>query len=101
MPPLIMYRIRRGDSMMGIDVARGIVRRDFLKLAGAASVSGLARSAFAASGGRVCLILDPEDAAASSGPAKRAMGELRRELEAKASCAKRRRRLERQRLWLC
>jgi len=68
---------------MQVDATGGIERRDFLKLAGAATVSGFARSAFATGGVRVCLILDPKDSAASSGPAKRAMGELRRELEAK------------------
>ena len=64
-----------------------ILRRDFLKLAGAATAFGLTRSAFATGGERVCLIVDPENPAASSGPAKRAMLQLCQELETKGfSC---------------
>src|SRR5215831_16028869 len=59
-----------------------IARRDFLKVAGAAALSGLPRSSSAAQAGRVCLIVD-----SSSEPVKRAMERLRRELEAKGiSC---------------
>jgi hypothetical protein len=64
-----------------------IPRRDFLKVAGAATVCGLSQSSFAASNARVCLIVDPHDSSASSAPVKRAMAQLRRELEAKGiSC---------------
>src|SRR4051812_1337197 len=58
-------------------------RRKFLKLAGAASVCGLSPTGFAAGTVRVCLIIDPENAAASSVPAKRAIACLARELDAK------------------
>lgn len=60
-----------------------IPRRKFLKLAGAAGVYGLSPAAFAADSGRVCLIMDPENPAASSAPAKRAAMQLSKALQAK------------------
>lgn len=72
---------------MKIAKSPDIPRRDFLKVAGAATVCGLSQSTFAASNARACLIIDPENAAGSSTPAKRAMAQLQRELEAKGiSC---------------
>lgn len=68
---------------MKTEPARGIARRDFLKLAGAASACGMSPSAFAKGVGRVVVILDPENAAASSAPVERAVGQLRRALMAK------------------
>jgi hypothetical protein len=62
---------------------RNVDRRDFLKLAGAASAYGISRCAKAASSERFVVILDPADAAASSGPAKRAAMQLSQALAAK------------------
>lgn len=69
---------------MRADSACNMPRRKFLKLAGAAGVCGLSPAGFAAGSGRVRLIIDPENSAASSGPAKRAAAQLRTALEAKA-----------------
>ncbi|HKF50464.1 MAG TPA: hypothetical protein VKB38_24080 [Terracidiphilus sp.] len=63
--------------------ARSIHRRTFLKLASAAGVGTLSPGALAAGGPRVCLIIDPENPAASSGPAKRAADHLARTLKEK------------------
>jgi len=62
-------------------------RRDFLKLAGAVGVCGRSPKDFTAGMRRVSMIVDPENTAASSGPAKRAAGQLRQALAAKGvSC---------------
>ena len=68
---------------MKTEAAREVARRDFLKLAGAASAIGLSSSAFAKGAGRVVLIVDSENAAASSEPVRRAAGQLRGALAAK------------------
>jgi len=60
-------------------------RRDFLKLAGAAGVSGLSPSAFAANPSHVVVILDPANAAAMSAPVIRAAGRLLAALGAKGA----------------
>ena len=65
------------------DDASNIARRDFLKLAGAATVCGLSHSAFAARPERVCLMADAGNLAASGVPVQRAMGRLRQALESK------------------
>jgi hypothetical protein len=54
-------------------------RRDFLKLAGAASVHGLSRSAEGASLRRIAIVFDPQDAIASSSPVRRAADQLRKD----------------------
>ncbi len=72
-----------GILIMKTETALRIARRDFLKLAGAAGACGLSPSAFAKGAGRVVLILDPENAAASSVPATRAADQLRRALVAR------------------
>ncbi|MDE3187391.1 MAG: twin-arginine translocation signal domain-containing protein [Acidobacteriota bacterium] len=59
-------------------------RRDFLKLAGAAGVCGLSPGPFASGTGRVSLVVDPANAAASSGPARKAAAQLQRALADKA-----------------
>ena len=62
-------------------------RRDFLKIAGAATACGLSRPAFGSGNLRAALITDAGNAAVSSVPVTRAVGRLRRELEAKGvSC---------------
>ena len=72
---------------MKITKSRNLPRRDFLKVAGAATVCGLSQSTFAAGNTRASLIVDPQNAHASGVPAKRAIEQLRRELEAKGiSC---------------
>ena len=68
---------------MNADSVRNIPRRDFLKLAGAAGVCGISPAGLTADSGRVCLITDPDNPAASSGPAKRAAGQLGNALETK------------------
>src|SRR5579871_5569920 len=68
---------------MSIEKARDIPRREFLKLAGAAGMCGLSQPSFGASARRVCLVVDPEDAAAASAPAMRAMAHLSDALGAK------------------
>jgi hypothetical protein len=60
-----------------------VERRDFLKLAGAAAVCTVSHRAFAAPSKRCTLIIDPANAAASSGPAKSAIGQIRDALAAK------------------
>src|ERR1017187_760118 len=72
---------------MNADAVRNMPRRDFLKQAGAAGVCGLSSTGFTAGIARVSMIVDPENTAASSGPAKRAAGQLRQSLAAKGvSC---------------
>ena len=68
---------------MRTEAARKVARRDFIKLAGAAGACGLSPSAFAGGAGHVALILDSENAAASSAPVRRAAEQLRRALAAK------------------
>src|SRR5450631_3599371 len=64
-----------------------IARRDFMKLAGGAAACELSRKVFATGYGRGCVILEPEDPAASSEPVKKAAERLRLELEKKGvSC---------------
>ncbi|MGO9438277.1 MAG: twin-arginine translocation signal domain-containing protein [Terracidiphilus sp.] len=60
-----------------------IDRRDFLKLASAATACGLSQHALAAGSERFSLIVEPGNAAASSGPVKRALEQLRQTLAAK------------------
>lgn len=67
----------RGDSF------RDIPRREFLKLAGAAGLCGLSSTGSAAGTRCVCLILDPEDAIASSTPSMRAVAQLGQALGAR------------------
>ena len=59
-------------------------RRDFLKLAGATTALSLAPAAVAAADRRVSILLDANDAIASSAPAKWAAGRLRDALAAKS-----------------
>ena len=63
--------------------ARNLSRRLFLKLAGAVGVRGLSPTALVASTPGVSLIVDPENLAASSVPAKRAAEKLGKMLKAK------------------
>jgi hypothetical protein len=60
-----------------------IERREFLKAAGAATVLGFSRTAFAAPGGRTAILVDGSDQVASSEPVKRAAEQLRKALTAK------------------
>ena len=60
-----------------------IERRDFLKLAGAATVDGLTHNAFAAPTRRISIIVDAENPIVASGPVMRAVGELRKGLASK------------------
>src|SRR5258708_10551130 len=63
-------------------------RRDFLKLAGAASVWGLSRTAAGASPRRVAIVIDARDATASSIPVRRAAEQLRKDSLARGlTCA--------------
>lgn len=64
------------------DAVGDLRRREFLKLAGAAGVCGLSSTSLAEGAGRVCLIVDAENAMASSGPAMRAVGRLAEALSA-------------------
>jgi hypothetical protein len=68
---------------MNNENASNFVRRDFLKLAGAAAASGFSRHAFAYSAEHVLLIVDGTNPVASSGPVKRAVGQLQQVLSAK------------------
>ena len=68
---------------MKADAGRGIARRDFLKLAGAAGVCGLTERAFAADAGRVCVVVDARDTTASSKPVRWAVEKLRGAIAAK------------------
>ncbi len=61
-----------------------IERRQFLKAAGAASVLGLSRTAFAAPGARTSILIDANDPVAASGPVKRAAEQLRKALAARS-----------------
>lgn len=65
------------------DAVRAMPRRNFLKLAGAAGVCGLSLTGFAAAAKRIRLIVDPEDSAAASVPAMRAIAQLGEALGAK------------------
>ena len=65
------------------DALSNVDRRDFLKLAGAATACRVSHRAFAASSERFALIVDQANAAASSGPARKAAGQLRHALAAK------------------
>src|ERR1700733_5797027 len=60
-----------------------IDRRDFPKLASAATTCGLSQHALAAGSERFSLIVEPGNVAASSGPVTRAAGQLRQALAAK------------------
>jgi len=64
---------------------RAMPRRNFLKAAGAAGVGvcGLSQLGFAADEKRVCLIVDPENSAATSIPVMRAIARLGEALHAK------------------
>lgn len=62
-------------------------RRDFLKLAGAAALSGIPAGARVAAAGRVVVVVDAGDAAAASGPVRRAAERLCTELAAKGATA--------------
>lgn len=69
--------------MKPIDDAHGLPRREFLKLAGAAGVCGFPSLSRSEAAGRVFVLLDPQNAAASSGPAKRAAAQLQKALLAR------------------
>jgi hypothetical protein len=58
-------------------------RRDFLKLAGAAAASTAVPGARGASAKRICIVVDGADAAAGSGPVRRAAQKLSKALAAK------------------
>jgi hypothetical protein len=60
-----------------------IRRRDFLKLAGAATVSSLTGVAPAASEGRVTIVIDPESPATSGGPVTWAVERVKQTITAK------------------
>jgi hypothetical protein len=60
-----------------------IERRDFLKLAGAATVGGLTHNAFAAPTRRISIIVDAENPIVYSRQVMRAVGELRKGLVSK------------------
>src|SRR6201995_605311 len=68
---------------MTADSRATLHRRDFLKLAGAASVYGLSRSAEGASPRRIAIIVDARDTTASSIPVRRAAEQLRKESQAR------------------
>lgn len=73
--------------MANTDTARNMPRRNFLKLSCTAIALGLSPATLAAEKGHVSIVVDSENAAASSGPATRAAGQLRRIIAAKgASC---------------
>ena len=73
---------------MRADATSNIARRDFLKLAGAITASGLAPAALAGQTNHICLILDPENPILSSAPVKRATAQLRQALASKGfDCA--------------
>jgi len=69
---------------MTLDVLSAMQRRDFLKLAGATTVFGLTRGAFAASSGRVAVLIDAENSAALGGPVSWAADQLKKALAAKS-----------------
>lgn len=62
---------------------RGVARRDFLKMAGAAGVYGVSHRAVAAGADRVCIIVDPANEDATSAAASRAAEQLRQDIAAK------------------
>jgi hypothetical protein len=65
------------------DAVRDIPRREFLKLAGAAGVYGLSPSRSAAVAARACLLVDPEDANATSVASMKAIARLAAALSTK------------------
>jgi hypothetical protein len=65
-----------------------IERRDFLKLVGSATVCGLTHTAAAEPAGRVTVVVDPENAAASSGPVHWAAGRLQKALAQRSVACK-------------
>jgi hypothetical protein len=74
-------------QIMTQDPTSAIQRRDFLKIAGAVTVSSLAPAALAAPGSRISILVDAGDPVASAGPVKRAAAQLRKALAAKgATC---------------
>jgi len=62
-----------------------LARREFLKLAGASTLCGLAPSAVAAPPQRISILLDSSDPGASSAPVRWAAGRLREALAAKSA----------------
>ncbi len=62
------------------DVVRDMPRREFLKLAGAAGLCRLSSASSATGAASICLIVDPDDAIASSVPSMRAVAQLCRAL---------------------
>ncbi|MFZ1011700.1 MAG: twin-arginine translocation signal domain-containing protein, partial [Terracidiphilus sp.] len=68
---------------MKTDALRNIPRRNFLKLAGAAGVCGFSETGFAATAGRVCLLIDPENSITSSVPSMTAVARLGAALDAR------------------
>ena len=73
---------------MRADAASNIARRDFIKLAGAATTCGLVPAGLAGETLHICLILDLENPIVSSAPVKRAAEQLCRALASKrVGCA--------------
>ena len=70
---------------MSFDLNNGIPRRDFIKQGGRAAAFGLLGEGLYGVSGRVALILDPSDPAASSPQAKWAASELRQAVTAKGA----------------
>ena len=70
---------------MSFDLNNGIPRRDFIKQAGRAAAFGLIGEGLYGASGRVALIVDPSDPAASSPQAKWAASELRQAVTAKGA----------------
>jgi hypothetical protein len=68
---------------MEIELLSAMQRRDFLKLAGATTVVGLAQGVIAQTAGHVAVIIDADNSAASSGPVAWAAGQLKKALAAK------------------
>ncbi len=68
---------------MKSDSLSALKRRDFLKLAGAATVAGLTHNALAAPGGRITILTDADNTIASAAPVNRAAEQLRKALVAK------------------
>jgi hypothetical protein len=73
----------RNLTFMKRDTVSFIERRDFLKLAGAATIVGLTHNASAAPSRRISILVDADNPIASKGPVMRAAGQLRKELLAK------------------
>lgn len=68
---------------MKSDLISLMERREFLKLAGAATVLGLTHNVSGAATRKIVVIVDADNPAASSGPVTRAVGQLRKELVSK------------------